>query len=112
MDKAADPMSPICLRLCALLLQHFQRVRPGFRVTRMRLQEYSIDDIRGAFNQLRRRRFLEATVSFDAEGNRYSGLVVSLTPLGQAAARAMSAEPTANASAACQENIPELDALQ
>ncbi|MEN5285897.1 hypothetical protein ABE494_08090 [Stenotrophomonas lactitubi] len=58
------------------------------------LAGYSRKDVRSTFNHLRRYRWLEATVSFDVEGLRYSGLVVSLTPMGHAAARALSAEAT------------------
>lgn len=106
MDKAADPMPPLCLHLCAVMLQYFQTARPGFRMAQMGLQEYSTNDIRRTFNQLRRLQWLEAAVSFDAEGNRYSGLVVSLTPLGHAAVRALLAEPTSSTSAACQFRVP------
>jgi hypothetical protein len=90
------------------MLQYFQTARPGFRIAKMGLQEYSADDIRRAFYQLRRLRWLEATISIDIEGNRYSGLVISLTPLGQAAALALSAESTANAKpgVACQRDHP------
>ncbi|MRI43462.1 hypothetical protein D5301_14625 [Stenotrophomonas sp. MH181796] len=107
MDEIDDQASPIRLRLCALMLQYFQTPRPGFRISRMRLSEYSTDDIREVFHQLRRHRWLEATVAFDIEGNRFEGLVISLTPWGRAAARALLAEIATDADAACQKGLLE-----
>lgn len=92
MDEIAYPAPQVRLRLCALMLRHFQAGRPSLRIAQEDFPGYSIIEIHRTFHHLRALRWLEATFAHGGEGRHFSGLVVSLTPLGHAAARALSAE--------------------
>ncbi|CAM0122887.1 hypothetical protein C7E17_00070 [Stenotrophomonas maltophilia] len=92
MDEIPDAVPRNRLRLCALMLQHYQTARPSLRIAHKDFPEYSVNEIHRTFHHLRALRWLEATLTFDADGRHFSGLVVQLTPLGRAAVRALSVE--------------------
>lgn len=86
-DGRGQPATP--LPLCHLLLRRFRIARPGVRVAEIVLNRHSSRDIRNEFQQLRRRGWLDVGVLRDIDGNRFSGWVVALTPMGRLALEAL-----------------------
>lgn len=101
MAEARRTRQPVCPGLCRLLMQRFQTPCPGVRLYQVRFAGYTGQEIKRAFRYLCRRRVLVATFARDANGDRYGGMLVALTALGQAVLSTLELTPEPLPSGMC-----------